>query len=153
MGDFGAKFNLPSTGIDTVEGNVAGNRAAALSKQRQSQQHQFEKKRHKIKDDAQRGRKSMNDKFDSNAPLSYEEQVFRSKTVGLVTAEQFKKAQEESAELAKKRKQGLLNEDGTAADEVGMTEEENARAEKKKKEGIEIKKEEEKEDAKYFVLC
>ena len=140
MGDFGAKFNLPSTGIDTVEGNVAGNRAAALSKQRQAQQQEFEEKRKKIKDDAQRGRKSMNDKFDSNAALSYEEQVFRSKTVGLVTAEQFKKAQEESAELAKKRKQGLLNEDGTAADEVGMTEEENARAEKKRKKELKLKK-------------
>jgi hypothetical protein len=42
MGDFVAKFNLPSTGIHTVEGNVAGSRAATLSKQRQAAQEEFE---------------------------------------------------------------------------------------------------------------
>lgn len=108
MGDFVAKFNLPSTGIHTVEGNVAGSRAATLSKQRQAAQEEFEKKRNKIKQETQRGRQSMNDKFDSNAQLSFEERVFRSKTVGLVTAEEFKRAQQESKELAEKRKQGLL---------------------------------------------
>lgn len=112
MGDFVAKFNLPSTGIHTVEGNVAGSRAATLSKQRQAAQEEFEKKRNKIKQETQKGRQSMNDKFDSNAQLSFEERVFRSKTVGLVTAEEFKRAQQESKELAEKRKQGLLLFDG-----------------------------------------
>jgi protein FAM50 len=67
-----------------------------------------EKKRDKIKEETQKGRKSMNDKFNSNAHLSFEERVFRSKTVGLVTAEEFKRAQQESKELGEKRKQGLL---------------------------------------------
>lgn len=133
MGDFSANFNLPSTGIHTVEGNVAGSRAASLSKQRQAQQQEFQNKKQKIIHDSQRGRKSMDDKFDSNAALSFEERTFRSKTVGLVSAEDFVKAQKESAELAKKRKQGLLDEDGKnvdGSDATQLTEEEKAKAEK-----------------------
>ena len=135
MGDFSANFKLPTTGIHTVEGNVAGSRAASLSKQRQAAQEEFQQKKQKIIHDSQRGRKSMDDKFDSNNQLSFEERTFRSKTVGLVSAEDFVKAQQESAELAKKRKQGLLNEDGTSVNEnnMNLTEEERARAEKKRK--------------------
>eukprot|EP00979_Chaetoceros_neogracilis_P017540 scaffold10238_cov276-Chaetoceros_neogracile.AAC.21 len=136
MGDFGAKFNLPSTGIHTVEGNVAGSRAAALSKQREAAQLEFQKKRTQIKHESQKGRKSMDDKFDSNAAMSFEERMFRSKTVGLVSAEDFKKAQLDSEVMAKKRKQGLLNEDGTKAGlngEDGLTGEEKAKLEKKRR--------------------
>mmetsp|Transcript_23389 Transcript_23389/g.35560 ORF Transcript_23389/g.35560 Transcript_23389/m.35560 type:complete len:392 (+) Transcript_23389:77-1252(+) len=113
MGDFSAKFNLPSTGIHTVEGNVAGSRAGMLTKQRQKNQQEFQEKKDKIIQDSKRGRKSIDSKFDSNAALSFEERTFREKTVGLVTADEFKKAAEESAEMAEKRKQGLLNEDGS----------------------------------------
>jgi len=136
MGDFGANFNLPSTGIHTVEGNVAGSRAAALSKQREVAQLEFQKKRMQIKHESQKGRKSMDDKFDSNAAMSFEERMFRSKTVGLVSAEDFKKAQLDSEVMAKKRKQGLLNEDGTKAGlngEDGLTGEEMAKLEKKRR--------------------
>jgi protein FAM50 len=136
MGDFGANFNLPSTGIHTVEGNVAGSRAAALSKQREAAQLEFQKKRSQIKHESQKGRKSMDDKFDSNAAMSFEERMFRSKTVGLVSAEDFKKAQLDSEVMAKKRKQGLLNEDGTKAGlngEDGLTGEEKAKLEKKRR--------------------
>lgn len=78
----------------------------------------------------------MDDKFDSNAAMSFEERMFRSKTVGLVSAEDFKKAQLDSEVMAKKRKQGLLNEDGTKAGlngEDGLTGEEMAKLEKKRR--------------------
>ena len=143
MGDFSANFNLPSTGIHTVEGNVAGSRAASLSKQRKAAQDEFQQKKQKIIHDSHRGRQSMNDKFDSNAHLSFEERTFRSKTVGLVSAQDFAKAQLESAELAQKRKQGLLNDDGTALDEHGnapLTEAEKAKAEKLRKRELKKKK-------------
>ena len=38
MGDFQANFLRPDTGINTVEGNVAGSRAAGLSKKRAAEQ-------------------------------------------------------------------------------------------------------------------
>ncbi len=138
MGDFSANFKLPSTGIHTAEGNVAGSRAASLSKKRQAAQEEFALKKEKIIHDSQRGRKSMDDKFDSNAQLSFEERTFRARTVGLVSADDFVRAQKESAELAKKRKQGLLNEDGTNVDgssdnPKNMTEEEKLKIEKLRK--------------------
>ena len=42
MGDFQANFLRPDTGINTVEGNVAGSRAAGLSKKRAAEQADFE---------------------------------------------------------------------------------------------------------------
>ena len=78
----------------------------------------------------------MDSKFDSNAALSFEERTFRSMTVGLVSAEDFAKAQKDSAELASKRKQGLVNEDGTDAHGHGglnITQEERIKVEKKRR--------------------
>ena len=147
MGDFGANFNLPSTGIHTVEGNVAGSRAASLTKQRQAAQEEFELKRQKIKHESQQGRKSMDDKFDSNSAMSFEERMFRSKTVGLVSAQDFAKAQKESEELAKKRKQGLLNEDGSKVagnGEDGLTGEERDKLEKRRRKEMKRQKKERK---------
>lgn len=80
----------------------------------------------------------MSDKFDSNSGLTTAERVLREKTVGLVTAEEFKRVTRESEELAKRRKEGLFDDDG--ADLVdgegagaGVTEKERARLEKRKR--------------------
>jgi len=111
MGDFSANFNLPSTGIHTIEGNVAGSRAATLTKKRQEAQAEFQTKKQKIIHENQRLRQSIDTKFNGNSGLTVADQIFRSKTVGLVSAKDFKAAQEESKILAKKRQQGLLLDD------------------------------------------
>ena len=56
MGDFSANFNRPSTGIHTIEGNVAGSRAATLSKARQQAQNDFEAKKASIITESHRKR-------------------------------------------------------------------------------------------------
>ena len=143
MGDFSANFHLPSTGIHTVEGNVAGSRAATLTKKRLAAQNEFVSKKQKIKEDSNRQRQSIDHKFDVNSGLSLADKIFREKTVGLVSAKDFKAAQEESALIAKKKKEGLLFDD----DENGegglskLSEEEKIKLEKKrKKEMKKIKK-------------
>ena len=95
MGDFQQHFSRPDTGINTVEGNVAGSRAAGLSKKRAAEQAEFEAKAKKIRDDADRQKLGIDAKFDTNTNVSAEEQKFRSKTVGLVSAADFKKASAE----------------------------------------------------------
>lgn len=152
MGDFSANFHLPSTGIHTVEGNVAGSRAANLTKKRLAAQNEFETKKQKIRDDSTRQRQSINHKFDTNSGLSLADKLFREKTVGLVSAQDFKAAQEESALLAKKRQEGLILEendgdghgDGSGnGDGLGpnVSQEERAKIEKqKRKERKKLKK-------------
>mmetsp|Transcript_6445 Transcript_6445/g.8014 ORF Transcript_6445/g.8014 Transcript_6445/m.8014 type:complete len:385 (-) Transcript_6445:54-1208(-) len=138
MGDFSANFHLPSTGIHTVEGNVAGSRAASLTKKRLAAQSEFENKKQKIQNDSQRQRQSIDHKFDTNSGLSVADKLFREKTVGLVSAADFKKAQEESAALAKKRREGLVGGDddeegGGVGGSCNMTMEEREKEEKKKR--------------------
>lgn len=96
MGDFSAHFHRPESGIHTVEGNVAGSRAAALTKKRQLEQEAFEAKKRQIEKDSKTS--SIHTKFKGDSALSQAEQTFRSKTVGLVTAEEFKRAALESTQ-------------------------------------------------------
>ena len=56
MGDFSAHFPRPESGIHTVEGNVAGTRAAALTKKRQREQEAFEEKKRHIAASSTRAR-------------------------------------------------------------------------------------------------
>lgn len=53
------------TGINTVEGNLAGHRAAQLTKKREKAQKEFEAKKQKIKDDVQRSMGGIEQKFKS----------------------------------------------------------------------------------------
>jgi protein FAM50 len=95
MGDFSAHFHRPESGIHTVEGNVAGSRAAALTKKRQVEQEAFEAKKRQIEND-HKTCSSIHAKFKGDSSLSQAEQTFRAKTVGLVTAQDFKRAALES---------------------------------------------------------
>eukprot|EP00588_Corethron_pennatum_P011258 CAMPEP_0194282764 /NCGR_PEP_ID=MMETSP0169-20130528/23823_1 /TAXON_ID=218684 /ORGANISM="Corethron pennatum, Strain L29A3" /LENGTH=361 /DNA_ID=CAMNT_0039028179 /DNA_START=56 /DNA_END=1141 /DNA_ORIENTATION=- len=93
MGDFQANFSRPDAGIDTIEGNLAGQRAAGLQKRRQKEQEEYVAKRARIVADSERSRRGMGDKFAGGAEgASSAERAFREATVGLVTAEDFKKA-------------------------------------------------------------
>lgn len=112
MGDFQANFLRPDTGINTVEGNVAGSRAAGLSKKRAAEQAEFEARKQKIKADSERGKLGIDVKFDKNQNVSAEEQRFRAKTVGLVTAEEFRKATAEVEKARGRKGEDLWGEDG-----------------------------------------
>jgi len=62
--------------------------------------------------------------------------VLREKTVGLVTAEEFKRVQRESEELAKRKKEGLFDEGGgdvVDGEGGGVTEKERVRLEKRRR--------------------
>lgn len=80
---------IGDSGIHTVEGNVAGARAARLTKQREAQQQQYELVKNKIKEENATGIGRIDDKFNSGSDRL--EQEFRQKTIGLVSAEDFRK--------------------------------------------------------------
>jgi protein FAM50 len=76
---------IGDAGIHTVEGNLAGTRAARLDKKRQSEQAQYEEVKNKIKLQNSVSIGRIDDKFNSGADTL--EQEFRKRTVGLVSAE------------------------------------------------------------------
>ncbi|CAM9537487.1 unnamed protein product, partial [Hapterophycus canaliculatus] len=84
-------FKRGDTGINTAEGQISGPRAARLAKQRQEDQKDYESKKQKIQDEYHRGALKIDDKFGGSATDQYEA-MFKATTVGLVTADEFKKA-------------------------------------------------------------
>jgi len=94
MGDF-HKFERPDAGSHTVEGNVSGARAAKLEKERLEQQEKYELEKQKRRRLDDRLAKGIDGKFQQARIGSVEENAFRQKTVGLVTAHDFMKAQKE----------------------------------------------------------
>jgi len=123
MGDFVEGFKRPDAGIATVEGShMAGSRASQLSKKRSLEQTEFEDAKKKMKDDRLRGSKKIDDKFSGSSLASQAESTFSKKTVGLVTASEFKKLKEESDIVA-----------GGAEDILKAEEKEKKRIKKEKK--------------------
>lgn len=94
------RFN--QTGVHTIEGNMAGDLAAYFSKQSQAQQEEYELMKIRIKNNQNTTLKNINDKF-STSQLSTED-AFRKRTIGLITAEDFRKAREEEEEKDGKNK-------------------------------------------------
>mmetsp|Transcript_26674 Transcript_26674/g.36742 ORF Transcript_26674/g.36742 Transcript_26674/m.36742 type:complete len:356 (-) Transcript_26674:61-1128(-) len=83
-----------SAGVHTVEGNVAGSRAARLTKARDVQKQEYEAVKLKIKQENAVGVESiqqMDRKFNGNSITDTLEQEFRLKTIGLVSADDFRK--------------------------------------------------------------
>jgi protein FAM50 len=85
------------TGIHTVEGNLAGARAGRLTKQRDAQTAEYEAAKNKIKEQNASGVGRIDDKF--SAATDSLEQEFRRRTVGLVTADAFRKAKADTEEI------------------------------------------------------
>eukprot|EP00611_Tribonema_gayanum_P005525 TRINITY_DN1474_c0_g1_i4.p1 TRINITY_DN1474_c0_g1~~TRINITY_DN1474_c0_g1_i4.p1 ORF type:complete len:362 (-),score=139.90 TRINITY_DN1474_c0_g1_i4:60-1145(-) len=96
--EFHSGFKRDTTGIHTVEGSLAGNRAAKLTKKREAQQAEYEAKKKKIQDEYKRGGLRIEQKFGGSATDQFEA-MFKSKTVGLVTADEFRKAREEAEKV------------------------------------------------------
>ncbi|POM73306.1 XAP-5-like protein [Phytophthora palmivora] len=78
--------------VHTVEGNVAGSRAAMLTKQREKQKEEYEAKRKDIEKTNRRGTR-IDANFQSHE--DDDESEFKRQTVGLVTAEEFRKKRED----------------------------------------------------------
>lgn len=120
-GDF-HKFHRPEAGSRTVEGNTSGPRAMRLERQREAEQKEFEQlKKQRTHDyDNLTSKLTIGSKFQPARIGSVEEQAFKSKTTGLVSAEDFVAATNE--------KDRSNNEDGSnlqfGDDDYEMTEEE-----------------------------
>ena len=119
MGDFSANFKRPESGIYTAEGNVAGSRAAMLTKKRETEQKLMEEKTLQIRSDAARSKKNIHSKFSNMSNESEADQAFRARTIGLVSAKDFKEAQmlfngdgiESIAAIDKKREEEMRIKD------------------------------------------
>ena len=107
MGDFAAGFHRPTnTGVYTVEGNVAGSRAAALTQQRIKDQQLYEEKRQQLlvkqtlgDDDggsSNTAKSLVGKKFAEASMTTAQENQLRDATIGLITADQFRKLQKEA---------------------------------------------------------
>ena len=121
-GDF-HKFSRPEAGSRTVEGNTSGARAMRLEKQRRKDQADFELAREQKKIESNHASLTIQGKFQSARIGTREEQSFRLKTVGLVTAEEFARATNEKEgqakdlspeELAKRKEKEQLQAKKTA---------------------------------------
>ncbi|DBA03667.1 TPA: hypothetical protein N0F65_006846 [Lagenidium giganteum] len=83
-----------SSGVHTVEGNLAGGRAARLTKEREKQKQEYEQKKQDIQLTHQRGAR-IDKGFQSRK--EDEDAEFKRQTVGLVTAEEFRRKRENLA--------------------------------------------------------
>ena len=105
---------------------MAGARAARLTKEREQQRAEYEAVKNKIKEDNAVGLGRIDDKFNSGSDSL--EQEFRRRTVGLVSAEDFRKAREYVDEA---KTEGMLKQ---AVDQKMQEEKKKKeRAEKRKK--------------------
>eukprot|EP01033_Poteriospumella_lacustris_P004769 gene4769-3424_t len=89
------------SGVYTQEGNVAGGKAARLTQEREKQRLQYEDQKNKVKALNSTDVTRITEKFNSASDTA--EQDFRKRTVGLVTAEEFRKAREEAREEGEKQ--------------------------------------------------
>jgi protein FAM50 len=93
------------TGVFTVEGNVAGRRAAGLTKAREREKADYEKR----KRDIEIGKtapvvKHIDAKFAKTGTLGIVDDEFSAKHVGLITVEEFRRQRE----IVEKKKQQEL---------------------------------------------
>jgi protein FAM50 len=102
------------SGVFTVEGSVAGSRASRLTKQRDLQKAEYEAAKNKIKEQNAAGVGRIDDKF--NAATDSLEQEFRRRTVGLVTADDFRKAKEETVEVKSVNEKIMLERQAEATE-------------------------------------
>lgn len=132
MGDFSANFHRPEAGINTVEGTKAGSRAAMLEKKRQREQEEFELRKQEIAA-RHHSKTTIAGKF-ATGTTSVVEQSFKQKTVGLVTAEQFKQLAAQEKE-EKHKKSFLETDDGDEclAEEPAAKKQKTSKKAKKKK--------------------
>ena len=106
------KFHRPEAGSRTVEGNTSGARAMRLDKQREEEQQEFEQRKRQRIQDNENTHLNINSKFQPARIGNVEEQAFKAKTVGLVTAEEFMTATNE------KDRSGLSDSEMTPEEKI-----------------------------------
>jgi len=116
---------IGDSGIHTVEGNLAGGKAARLSQQREKEQAEYERVKNKIKEQNSSLLGRIDEKFSSSTEVI--EQEFRERTIGLVTAEDFRKARSVVESLVGQE----ANKD--AQEKAALEEKKKAEREKKRK--------------------
>lgn len=89
------------TGVHTVEGIVAGDWAVTLTKERDKQRAEYEAQKEQIKKANASDFSRIDSKFSVASDVA--ESEFRKRTVGLVTAEEFRRAREEGAQLSQQQ--------------------------------------------------
>jgi protein FAM50 len=132
-----------SSSIHTVEGNVAGSRAAMLERKRLQDAEEFEQRKRQIHDDGAHSIVPMSQKF-ATASATKEESNFRNQTVGLVSSADFARASADALASASAKIQrnpdgsaGATSNDATTTnnnsnnDDQGRSNEEYSKAEKK----------------------
>lgn len=115
---------IGDSGVHTVEGNVAGGRAARLTKERDKEAAEYERIKSQIKEQNAISTR-IDDKFNSASEVL--EQEFRQRTVGLMSADEFRKARSivDQAKIATDKKM--------AADKLAEEEHKKQEREKKRK--------------------
>ena len=71
------------TGVNTVEGNVAGARAGRLTKQRDEEKAAYEKRKKQIQEDAHRAASNIDSRFNASSL------AFSTSVVGLMSKEEY----------------------------------------------------------------
>mmetsp|Transcript_52055 Transcript_52055/g.60147 ORF Transcript_52055/g.60147 Transcript_52055/m.60147 type:complete len:393 (-) Transcript_52055:89-1267(-) len=137
VGDF-HKFHRPEAGSRTVEGNTSGQRAMKLERQREEQQEQFEQMKRQRTLDNLNTKLTIGSKFQPARIGSVEEQAFKSKTTGLVSAEDFVAATNEKdrSHLTLGDEDYIMTEEEKIVDKatkLASFKKEEKRAKKKKK--------------------
>ncbi|GAX17088.1 protein FAM50 [Fistulifera solaris] len=126
MGDFQANFKRPDAGIRTVEGNVAGSRAAQFERKRQLDQEAFLARKQQISN-SQRAPALLDSKFAGGTTKDTAVE-----TIGLLSAEEFKAIEE-------KRSQPVEQEVITETEEERKLREKKEKKERKKKKNLKKK--------------
>lgn len=132
---------IGDAGIHTVEGNLAGSRAAGLSKKRDAEKAEYEEQKSKIKKQNSVSIGKIDDKF--NAQSDSLEQEFRRKTVGLVTLEEFRNARACTDEQVKTEKDEIIKQNEIASQKAKQESREIKRKTMQKKLSFQLDEEEE----------
>lgn len=122
---------IGEAGVHTVEGNIAGARAAALTKQRGQQAAEYEAQKQKIKQDSLAGVSNISNKFDTAS--ANPENEFQQQTIGLVSAADFRKARVRQQVAEQKKREQLLLSTEKEEECRRQKEEERADAREKKR--------------------
>jgi protein FAM50 len=108
-----------SSSIHTVEGNVAGSRAAMLERKRLQDVEEFEQRKRQIHNDGAHSIVPMSLKF-AAASTTKEESNFRNQTVGLVSSADFARASADAASASSSSK-SKRNPDGSGPNDSTTT--------------------------------
>lgn len=133
-GDF-HKFHRPEAGSRTVEGNTSGARAMRLDKQREEEQKEFEQRKRQRIQENENTHLNIDSKFQPARIGNVEEQAFKAKTCGLVTAEEFMAATNEKDRSGNLSDSEMTPEEKAiaAAEAIIASKKEAKRTKKKKK--------------------